>query len=187
MISALQCSVFEAFPVLETERLVLRALSAADTTQVFRLYSNPGVMQYRGAACFQTEEEAVNLIGEFEEQFAAGKGIRWGLAFKDQEQELLGTAGLKSIHPIHLRGEIGYELDPVYWNRGLMTEALRTITNFCFHTLHLHTIEANIAPDNMASERVLQKLGFVKEAHFRENWYYEGWWDSVIYSLREPG
>ena len=64
-----------------------------------------------------------------------------------------------------------------------MTEALECITRFSFQKLKLHSLEANIAPDHFASARVLEKNGFVKEAHFKENWYYKGWWDSVIYTL----
>jgi ribosomal-protein-alanine N-acetyltransferase len=96
---------------------------------------------------------------------------------------LIGTAGIRSISWQHLRAEMGYELDPQHWNKGLMTEALTEITRYCFQALKLHTIEANIAPANLASARVLEKLTFVKEAHFRENWYYQGWWDSIIYTL----
>jgi ribosomal-protein-alanine N-acetyltransferase len=176
-------SVFHSFPVLESEHLCLREINESDAEKIFEWYSNPLVMQYRGADCFCQQKEAELLIRSFKDQFDKQEGIRWGLVFKDRPQELIGTAGLKSIILPHLRSEIGYELDPLHWNKGLMTEALRAITRFSFQELQLHTLEANIAPDNLASERVLQKLGFVKEAHFRENWYYKGWWDSVIYTM----
>jgi ribosomal-protein-alanine N-acetyltransferase len=183
---AIRESVFKSFPVLETGRLILREINPGDANLLFNYYSNAQVMQYRGAPCYQSVSEAYELITDFANQYKARTGLRWGIAFKEKPMELLGTAGLKNIHSQHLRGELGYELNPGFWNRGLMTEALRKLTAFCFSDLQLHSIEANIAPDNTASERVLQKLGFVKEAHFKENWYYQGWWDSVIYSLHAP-
>ncbi len=172
-----------SFPRLETERLVLRLIVMADREAIYTLYNDEAVMQYRGTDLFAARTQADSLIRGFEEARQQKTGLRWALVFKGKEEELLGTAGLNKIDWRHFRGEIGYELSPAHWNKGLMTEALRAITNYSFKNLGLHTLEANIAPANLASERVLQKLQFVKEAHFRENWYYKGWWDSVIYTL----
>jgi ribosomal-protein-alanine N-acetyltransferase len=163
--------------------MVLRQVNQTDKEAVYTLYSNPEVMKYRGIDLFSSKEEAVQLIVAFNQQYARSEGIRWGLCWKGREEELIGTAGLKQIDWNHFRAEIGYELAPELWNQNLMSEALESITLFCFEELKLHTIEANIAPDNYASARVLRKTGFLKEAHFRENWYYKGWWDSVIYTL----
>jgi ribosomal-protein-alanine N-acetyltransferase len=173
------------FPRLETERLVLRQIKESDADDLFRLYSDAAVMQYRGTDLYHASEEAHSLIKHFQELDQKARGQRWGLSFHGQEERLLGTAGLNKINWVHFRGEIGYELSPACWNRGLMTEALSAITAYTFSAYKLHTIEANIAPANLASERVLQKLGFIKEAHYKENWFYRGWWDSVIYTLHK--
>jgi ribosomal-protein-alanine N-acetyltransferase len=171
------------FPCIETERLVLRELRREDAPALFEIYHNPEVMQYRGADFFNAPAQADELLVHFDTLFKTRTGLRWALSFRGAEETLLGTAGLNSIDRRHFRGVIGYELAPDYWNRGLMTEALKAIAAYAFHELKLHSLEANIAPANLASERVLQKLHFVKEAHYKENWYYKGWWDSVIYSL----
>jgi ribosomal-protein-alanine N-acetyltransferase len=174
---------FSSFPVLETGRLLLRQILPADTESVFRLYSDPLVMQYRGAPEFTSSIEAEVLQIFFEKQFVSEKGIRWGIVRKHAPDILIGTAGIRNISDLHRRAEIGYELMPADWNQGIMTEALHTITAFGFERLSLLTLEANIATGNQASARVLEKLEFVKEAHYRENWYYKEWWDSVIYTL----
>jgi ribosomal-protein-alanine N-acetyltransferase len=178
---------FSVFPILQTERLLLRQILPADTSALFVLYHNPQVMQYRGAPEFSSQVEAEALQILFGKQFESKKGIRWGIVRKQEPDTLLGTAGIKNISGPHRRAEIGYELNPAYWNQGIMTEALRSITCFCFEKLSLHALEANIATDNLASARVLEKLEFVKEAHYRENWYYKEWWDSVIYTLHHSG
>ncbi|MFI5149509.1 MAG: GNAT family N-acetyltransferase [Bacteroidia bacterium] len=182
----LNTAVFSSFPVLRTSRLLLRSIAQTDTDRIFNFYHNPQVMQFRGADCFEFKQEASDLIQEFADLFTKGKGIRWGICMQDKEEALIGSAGLKSINSTHLRAELGYELDPECWNQGLMTEALSAITAFCFNEMQLHTLEANITPANIASERVLEKLHFVREAYFRENWYYKGWWDSAIFTLRNP-
>jgi ribosomal-protein-alanine N-acetyltransferase len=178
-------NIWSKFPGLETQRMILREIVKEDAPALFMLYSNPEVMKFRGADSFSVMNQAHDLIQKFSSDFTAQSGIRWGLTISGKEDELIGTAGFNSIDWKHQRGVIGYEIQPSLWNQGLMTEALKVISAFAFRELNLHTIEANIAPANIASEKVLRKLGFVKEAHFRENWYYKGWWDSVIYSLHK--
>lgn len=180
----LNITCFHAFPELHTPRLQLRALNPPDAPVVFGLYSDPRIMRYRGAPVFTQPAEADTLINQWSEAFEKQQGVRWGLVLQENNT-LIGTAGFTKLNAMNFRAEIGYELHPDNWNNGLMTEALKTITTWGIKQLGLHTIEANIAPENSASKRVLEKLGFEREALFRENYYYEGWWDSAIYTLHE--
>lgn len=180
----LNTSCFDSFPELQTPRLLLRALHAADAPVVFRLYSDPRIMRYRGAPVFAQPAAADTLIRQWNDAFEKQQGMRWGLVLQENNA-LIGTAGFTKLNAMNFRAEIGYELDPACWNRGLMTEALKAITTWGISKFGLHTIEANIAPENVASKRVLEKLGFVREALFHENYFYEGWWDSAIYTLHE--
>lgn len=174
----------DSFPVLKTERLKLRLISGNDVQTIFRLYADARVMQQRGEPVFEKEEQVQKLIFHWRKLFAEENGIRWGIEFK-QSGKLIGTVGIKKIFHRHFRADIGYDLDPNWWNRGIMTEAVKAITEYGFTKMNLHSFEANITPDHIASRRVLEKLGFKLEAHFRENYYYEGWWDSAIWSLRK--
>jgi len=71
-----------------------------------------------------------------------------------------------------------------FTEKGIVTEAIEAILVYGFEVMNLHSVEAIIDPDNIASERVLQKNGFVKEAHIIENEFFDGkFWDTVIYSL----
>jgi ribosomal-protein-alanine N-acetyltransferase len=73
---------------------------------------------------------------------------------------------------------------PEYHGKGIITEAIKETVKYGFEIMKLHSIEAVIDPENLASEKVLLKSGFIKEAHFKENEYYEGrFLDSVIYSI----
>ena len=97
---------------------------------------------------------------------------------------MIGMAGLWRIMKEHHRAEIGYTLLPELWNKGLMSEVLKKIIHFGFYEINLHSIEANINPENLASKKVLEKAGFKQEAYFRQNYFYNGQFlDSAIYSL----
>ena len=109
--------------------------------------------------------------------------ILWGICLKDTAP-VIGTIGYWQIQKEHYRAETGYMLHPDYQGKGIMDEALKAVIKYGFETMQLHSIEANVNPANAASMKLLEKNGFVKEAYFRENYFYNGQFlDSVIYSL----
>jgi ribosomal-protein-alanine N-acetyltransferase len=171
------------FPELKTERCNLTWLSSRDRAFVHRLFSDKQVQEFRGAPLFTTMEEAEQQLWQWKKKFAMREGIRWGIQHREG-QTLIGTVGLKHIDYVHWRTEMSYELVPGWWNRGIMTEVLTKVCSYALNELQLHSIEANIDPRHSASRRVLEKLDFRNEAHFRENWFHEGWWDSSIWVKR---
>ena len=100
------------------------------------------------------------------------------------ESKLIGSIGLWRTVPEHHYAEIGYSLLNEYQRKGLMYEAMIASLKYGFNEMQLHRVEANINPLNIPSRAILEKAGFVKEAHFVENYYYNGYYtDSAIYSL----
>lgn len=78
-------------------------------------------------------------------------------------------------------------LHPDYWRKGIISEALKRTIDFGFENMNLHTIKANINVENDASRQMLIKHGFVKEAHFKQDFYFRGQFlDSEIYGLLNP-
>lgn len=171
------------FPELKTERTDLVWLSGKDRAFIHRLFADKQVQEFRGTSVYTKLEEAEQQLWAWRKKFADQSGIRWGIQHREAQQ-LIGTAGIKHINYQHKRAEISYELVPGWWNRGIMTEVLGKICNYALNELQLHSLEANIDPRHDASRRVLEKLDFKNEAHFRENWYHEGWWDSSIWVKR---
>ncbi len=85
------------------------------------------------------------------------------------------------------RAEFVYALHPDHWGKGIMNEVAEAVIDYGFKVLKLHSIEANINPENIASQKLLEKHKFVKEAYFKENFFWEGkFLDSAIYSLLAP-
>jgi ribosomal-protein-alanine N-acetyltransferase len=173
---------FSPFPNLETERLLLRRVDKNDVNEIFELRSNVETMKYIPRPIVKSIEEALEHIGNIDEKIEANEGINWAITLKE-DSILIGIIGHYRIKPEHFRAEIGYMLLPEYNGKGIISEAVNEVVNYGFNTLNLHSIEAIISPENLASEKVLQKSGFVKEAHFKENEYFEGRFiDTVIYS-----
>ncbi|MBC7933762.1 MAG: GNAT family N-acetyltransferase [Rhizobacter sp.] len=175
---------FQPFPVLTTERLLFRELLPTDSDQVYKLRSNPTAMQFLDKAPLTSKEEALDLISKIKNGVETNDCITWAIALKEEPDILIGTIGYWRIVKEHYRAEIGYMLLPQYFNKGYMTEAINKLNDYAFNEMNLHSIEANINPANAASEAILLKTGFIKEAYFKENYYYNGAFiDSVIFSL----
>jgi ribosomal-protein-alanine N-acetyltransferase len=174
---------FHPFQNLETERLLLRRLNPNDVAEVFAMRSNPEVMQYIPRPLAQTKEDALAHIVMIDEKIENNTGINWGITVKG-EDKIMGIIGHYRIQPENHRAEIGYMSLPEYNGKGYISEAIKAVVAYGFEQMNLHSIEAVIDPGNTASEKVLLKNGFVKEAHILENELWEGkFWDTVIYSL----
>ncbi len=176
---------FTPFPIIKTERLVLDRLTDKDVQEVFELRSNPETMKYIPRPLVKNHEDALEHIRMIDEKIESNIGINWGIRLKDNPK-LLGIIGYYRIQPENYRAEIGYMLSPDYHGKGIIPEAVNRLIKYGFEDLKLHSIEAVIDPENHASEKVLQKCGFVKEAHLKESDFWEGkFLDKVIYSLLE--
>jgi RimJ/RimL family protein N-acetyltransferase len=174
---------FSPFPELETDRLLLRRLAADDVEQVYRLRSDPETMKYIPRPLVTDHEGAMHHINHINDLIDKNEAINWAITLKGNP-EFIGIIGFYRTQKENFRSEIGYMLLPEYSGKGIVTEAINVALRYGFYEMHLHSVEAVIAPENEASERVLQKNSFVKEAHFIENEYFDGkFLDTVIYSL----
>ena len=174
---------FHPFQNLETERLLLRRLAITDVVEVLELRGNPETMKFIPRPLAKSNEDALVHIAMINEKIDENIGINWAITLKGNPK-LLGIIGHYRIQPENYRAEIGYMLLPEFHSQGIVSEAIKTVVDYGFDVMNLHSIEAVIDPQNFASEKVLQKNGFVKEAHFLENEFAEGkFWDTVIYSL----
>ena len=175
--------VFDVFPVLETDRLLLREIIPEDAKEIYEVRSDEEAMKYFGHNVYTSFAEADEMIMSVINGFKNKEGIRWGITLKGSDK-LIGSGGIWRLMKQHLRGEIGYDLSPKYWKKGIMTEALTEIIRFSFDNMNLHSIEANLDPDNAASVRLLEKLGFEKEGHLKESYCLNNaFTDTGIYSL----
>ena len=98
--------------------------------------------------------------------------------------ELVGDVSLLWASEPHRQGELGFVFHPAHHGKGYATEASRPILAFAFETLDLHRVAGRLEPRNLASGRVLEKLGMRREAHLVENeWVKGGWQSELVYAL----
>lgn len=164
--------IFNSFPKLITERLVLKEITEQDVECIYKLLSNPEVIKYDTFELFTDIKQAEDLIEYFSEAFRKKTAIFWGISLEN-ESEIIGFCKCEIEIP-KIRADFGYDLSPEYWNSGIMTEALGAVIDFTFNKLDINRIEASVSTENNASIRVLEKLCFVKEGVLRKRSYWGG-------------
>lgn len=174
---------FSPFPELTTERLLLRQMTLADGAGVQMLRSNTEVMKYINRPLTLTLEDAENWIKIVMESLEKNDGITWCICLQDSPGKHVGSIGIWRIDKENYRGEIGYMIEPNLQGKGLMFEALQKVVEYGFKEMKLHSLEAQINPDNLASAALLNKAGFDREAYFKENYFLRGeFTDTAVYS-----
>jgi len=178
---------FSPFPEVSTQRLFLRRMTRQDAAEILCLRSSDTVMKYIDRPKAKSITDAEIFISRIEASVNSNNGIMWGITLKENTDQLIGNIGYWRLIKEHYRAEVGYMLHPDFWKKGIMKEALLKVIDFGFNNMKLHSIEAHINPDNTASARLLESTGFKKEAHFKEDFFFEGTFrDSVIYSRLTP-
>jgi [ribosomal protein S5]-alanine N-acetyltransferase len=175
---------FSPFPEINTNRLLLRQPMLSDAQDLFELRSNIEVMKYVNRPLAKTIEDAENLIIMITEIINTNEGINWCITVKENPQKVMGNIGIWQLKKENYRGEIGYMLHPNFWRKGIMQEAIEAVISYGFNQMQLHSLEAKINPLNTASANILEKNNFIKEAHFKEDLFWEGkFLDTAVYSL----
>lgn len=171
------------FPHLTTNRFELKEIKPSDSKAIFDIFSNPEVVKYYDLAPFTHISQAENLIQFFRKRFDNGTGIRWGI-FYHGDNQCLGTCGFNSWDKNMRSASLGYDLNKNYWRQGIASEALQTIIGNAFNDEEpfgiINRIQADTIPGNVASEKVLLKLGFVEEGLRRQS----GYWKNQYHDLK---
>ena len=158
---------FDTFPVLETERLILRQVMEKDVEQLFEILSDAEVAKFDYFYPVTSKDEVFKFIERYEQELEENEEITWGIISRETNK-LIGTCCIGDFDEGARRAEIGYDIAQVEWGKGYATEALRAVIDFGFKVMNLNRIEATITPGNNASVRVLRKLNFVQEGIVRE-------------------
>jgi [ribosomal protein S5]-alanine N-acetyltransferase len=169
---------------LESEHLLLREFSLSDWPALNAYTSDPEVVRYMPfgptteaqtqehlSQCLATAAELPRRIYELAVMLRA-------------ENHLIGTVTLALDPHEWRRSYFSYLLHRQYWGHGYATEAMRTLINFGFRVLQLHRLEDTCDTRNLASARVMEKLGMRREGHLRETIWKDGqWYDEYVYAI----
>lgn len=166
-------TAFIDFPLLETDRLLLREIHLRDAPHMYSYFSKGEVIKYYNLESFTSEKQAEDLIYRFHQRYSERKQIRWAITLRENDQ-LIGTCGFHAIEEKHYKAEIGYELHPSFWGKGIMTEVIEAVIHYGFDHMLLNRIEAFYDPRNGSSGRVLEKNGFVFEGILKKRYLKKG-------------
>lgn len=162
----------DPFPVLQTERLVLRKITQNDASVVLAGYSEKRVNQFMSVSYHDIDEVQVQLDW-YNSLLADESGIWWGICLKEDGQ-MIGNGGFHKWEHQHRKAELGYWVLPEYQGRGLAAEAINAMTKYGFGDMLLHRIEAEVDTENGRSSRILGKMGFTLEGIKKECEYING-------------
>lgn len=178
---------FDEFPRLITDRLVLRRIDEEkDLIDFFTIRSNKEVMKYIPRPVAQDPSEVLSLIKEGNEAYERGDMLSLAMTLKESDK-FIGVVGFYRIDWDNHRTEIGYILNPEYSGKGYVHEACTALIQFAFDVVDFHSLEAVIEAENFKSINVVEKLGFNREAYFKEKGLSnDKYIDLAVYSILNP-
>lgn len=142
---------------LETQRLFIRELTINDGQHFYDLNSNPNVLKYTGDKAFSSIEESREFLKNYNEYLLNGFG-RWAVIEK-QSGQFIGWCGLKKHQEGYI--DLGYRFFENFWGKGYATESAFACIKYAKNKLKIKSLIGRVDPENKASIKVLEKLGFV--------------------------
>lgn len=167
---------FDALPGIRTERLILRPIRDDDLAALHAMLSDQEVMRYWSSLPHQSQAETAEWIAANRAAIEAGTAIEYGVEYQGK---LIGRGILWNGN------EIGYLFAKAYWGHGFAHEAMQAVVDFAFQFRQLSEITADIDPRNLASRRLLERLGFQLTIYKERTFCIGGEWsDSQYFALR---
>ena len=149
----------------DTECLVFRKPRIGDAPAIFSAYAqDPEVTRYMTWRPHKNVEETYKVLELMLMLWEAGESYSYVITLKDSDSAI----GMIAMHPHGYKVEIGYVLARMYWSKGYLTEAARTVTNWLLEQPEIHRVYATCDVDNPASARVMEKVGMVREGLLRK-------------------
>jgi [ribosomal protein S5]-alanine N-acetyltransferase len=171
--------MFRNLPQLKTDQLFLRQLKMSDVEATFEYASDPEVLKYTFWYTHYSIADSRQLIEWLlSEDFAC-----WSIVHK-AENRVIGVCFLYNFDFHNRKAEIAFNLTRKYWGNGYMTEAVREMICFAFKRWRLNRIEGTCMPENLASARVMEKVGMQYEGLLRQYRYAKGrYYDLKMYGI----
>ena len=154
------------FPILKTDRLLLRQFIDSDLENVFKGLSHPDIIKYYGVS-YKTLEDTKLQMNFFSDLYKNETGIWWAVCSPNNDV-FYGAGGLNNLSKEHRKAEIGFWLLTEHWGKGIMTEAIPLILQYGFNKLNLHRIEGLVETENVICKKALKKLNFEYEGTMKD-------------------
>ncbi len=174
---------FSPLPRLETQRLILRPLKMGDARDLFAYARDPEVSRHVLWSAHTSILQTRGFLRSAIRQYHRGEPGSFAVVLKESGR-MIGTVGFVWVNWEYKSAEVGYSLGRAYWNRGIMTEALRAVVAYGSDRLHPNRIEAQHESDNPASGRVMAHVGMRYEGTLRQRVVNKGKYvDVALYAI----
>lgn len=172
---------------LETERLIIRDLIEGDLHAMHELNSLPETDEFNTLGLPENLEVTNELmLDRMAKNAELPRNVYVMAIVLKANQEMIGMIGINLAEQKKQRAEIWYKLHKNHWRKGYTTEALQRLLQYAFEDLKLHRIEAGCATENIASIKVLEKVGMQREGRCRKILPIRGAWvDNYMYAILE--
>lgn len=170
---------------IETERLILRDIIPADRQAIFDYRSDAETNKFQSWIP-KNPEEVDEFIQKNYKEFNLPETWYQILITDKETGTVIGDIGIHFIGEENKQVELGITINKKFHGKGYASEALKGCIDFLFNDLQKHRIIASVDPENTASLRLMERIGFRKEAHFVRSLFWKNKWvDDVIYALLE--
>jgi RimJ/RimL family protein N-acetyltransferase len=165
--------------MLETKRLILRSFEDADAQPFAEYRSDPDIARYQGWDIPYSPTRAAQFIDTLKHTQPGTPGEWFQIAMQLRTSvQLIGDCAFCVLTDIPQQAEIGFTLAQCYQGHGYATEAVTRLLDYLFNDLKLHRVRAICDVENVASVRVLKRLGLRREGHLIDNVWFKGRWSS---------
>ncbi len=170
---------------LETKRLILRPINLDDKSEIFKYRSDAETNKYQGWIP-KSMDDVETFIGKISKNINEPETWFQFVIIENKTQKIIGDLGVHFFDSENKQVAIGYTLNKDFQKKGYAIESVKRVIDYLFNELDKHRVIASIDPDNENSIRLVERIGFRKEAHFVESLFINGKWvDDLIYALIE--
>ena len=166
------------------DNFYIRPLHKSDADSIVKYINDAEIHRNTASIPYPyTKKDAKKSLTDSSKHWNAGSAYRFGIVIKD---EVVGCCSLDSVHQKDRNAELGYWLGRPFWGQKIMSRVTKAVVAFGFNQLKLHKIIVKHKESNIASQRIIEKLGFVYEGTERESHLRDGkWCNCRVYSLLE--
>ncbi len=171
--------------IIKSKRLEIRFVNESDLNVIHQLLILPETDRFNTLGLPENINVTKSFVEDWIKAMQKEKITNYTFTMLDnQSDKFIGLFGLNIGREVYKRGEVWYKLHPYFWGKGYATESLNCILDFCFEDLNLHRIESGCAVENVASFKVMEKAGMIREGRFRKVLPLEtGWSDAFEYAI----
>lgn len=171
-------------PVISSERLILRPIVASDVRAIFEYCSDPEVSKHTTWDAHKTIEDSKRLVDYAHSNYRKGMSEPYAIAFKSDPINMIGSVGWFWSSKASKSIEIAYALARPHWGKGIITEACRAAINQAIKENDIHRITSRCIAENLASAKVMEKLGMIYEGTQRQAMLVKGKYvDIKLYAM----